>query len=657
MKWKIKDMLSNSNNSMYMKEGMNIEKEILLRGFYGIGNWLRQHKFESMLSQETDAMNDIYELQNLYYNLLSGKLFNGEKVCVRFIQMPRVSRWIEDKWIKIECNGNEKEYSDLYKACDWVNYTQEIIYEKLSLAESKTNPSESPLWCHLLSDYVLMLIGVRCAEDDKFQNVQLLSNLMEEEELPWEFFRGFKLSHDLLEQAEDTLEINPQELLGNSTLLELPKESCDIKGQSKEQILKDLWKYERDGGYVEFPELMVRVAQGYKESGRYDALVKLWNDLAHPILQYGLLFHIAAIPDDCMVLLEWMKGKGVDEVGLTLVRDYWFMNTVRTLEKLLQYDNNPKAPFIQEIIPVVGKTKNDYLNKLKDNSIRLLDYFPAEKLSRWAYSMQTLSDTPDSIYKKAYLTVLNSVKEALESSDDVNTFSTDTKDMSYLIYLAQNAIKENNTDRCLQIEDVLLGLIDSGKFGWFGSMNQEVLNQMRIIALLLNNNHTIEELFEMVMKRLVKYEGWNITPIDKISDKTYTCAFFLSVVLLVEQNEEKYKTLTRLAFDQANNVTMPNTAFLAPLYIAELVVTDCMEDWREWYEQMVITELEDFESVIKVLLQGKSSMSEETKKIYASRKDEEWNMVKLRHSATGNKMYWKAIENMMRDLENKQIHI
>lgn len=627
-----------------MKEINDIEREIQLRGYYGIGNWLRQYQFETALVKEAEVMDEVHGLVDRCYAQLTDKLFRGiEASTVEYVELHQI------------CAFADKKCPSEFNALDWVVFTQMIIYGKLSLAEQVTRPMEFPSWCDMLAEYVLMLLGEKCAADERFQDLKLLKKLMEEEYLAWEFYRGFSLSEKVLKEAEQNLEVDPQDILGSCRMIEMAHTEYDLSGQTQEQILKDLWHYEQNGGYVEFPKIVVEVARGYWDAGMDDAYIALWKKLTHPILQYGLLVYTVILPEDCMTLLDVMKKSGMDDVGLSLVRDFWYNESVRTEEKLLQFEQNKETmdTAVAEIMPIAEKVRTEFEDSLKVASQKLLDYFTAEELTRWAYAMNTLGDKPKSVYKKAYLTVLNTLKDILDAVERVDTFSTDTKDLQYLIYLAQKAIDAQDNERCRQIEEVMLKVIDSGKFGWFGCMNQDVLNQMIVLASLLHGNHTGDETLGMVWKRMVKYEGWNVTPIDRISAQTYVDAYFMGAALLVEQNEKYFKTLAGWSVDQANNVLIPSDALLAPLYVAELVVTNCKEEWRDWYEQMIISKLESFERVVKVLMQAKTRMPDATKTMFEERKGAEWDFVKQQYHSTKRQLEWKNLEKIMEDLESK----
>ncbi len=629
-----------------MKKENSIEHEILHRGYYGIGIWLSQYHFETTLSRDMNVMAEVNDLVDKCYGRLSDKLFHGVEVNdVDYEEMPQV------------CEFVEKVCPSEFKASEWTKFAQEVIYDKLSLAERITYPMEFPSWCDMLAEYVLMMVGRKCAADDRFQNLELITRLKEQEDLAWEFYKGFHLSEDVLKQAEQSLEIKPQEILGGSRMLEMSPSAYELSGKTKEQIMADLWRYEQNGGYIEFPEIIVAVARGYIDAGMDDALVALWSKLVHPTLQYGFLFYIVSQPKDCFTLLELMKKNGLDEVSMTLIRDYWFNASVKSMENLLPFEQHRdmKDVVVAEIIPIADKVRTCFEGWLKEASQNLLDYFSAENLTQWAYAKNTLGDKPDSIYKKSYLTVLNSLKEVLDTIAAVGTFSTDTKDLSYLIYLAQKAIDVENKGRCEQIEGVVLKLLDGGNFGWFGNMNQEVVNQMCVLASLLHGNHTNDEITKMVTERLVKYEGWNVTPIKDVSEQTYTGSYILSAALLVESEETYFRKLVNQAIDQANNVTMPSDALLAPLYVAEMVATQPRKEYRDWFEETVLMELESFESVLKVLLQAQTAMSDENKKLFVKRKNTEWGLVKLQYHTTKRQLEWRNMEKMMKDLESKTL--
>ena len=628
-----------------MRKDNAIEKEILLRGYHGIVNWLRQRRFEESLTKDADAMDEVQRLVERCYGMLTAKYFSGvEAVDVEYVELPTICAFAEKA---CPC--------DDLRTLEWGAYTQEIIYGKLSLARQTTFPEASPSWCSMVAEFVLALLGKKCTADHRFQNLELLTHLMEMEELAWEFYRGFEISVTVLKEASEKLEIKPLDILGRCRMIEMADSAYDLSGQTQKQILKDLWRYEQNGGYVEFPLIVVEVARGYVDAGMYDEYLMLWKKLVHPILQYALLIYTTELPDDCLMLLEEMKKRGVDEIGLTLARDYWFRESVHTMEKLLQFEVNSvtKDAMVAGIIPIVDKVRSGFESGLEGASRKMFDYFEAENLTQWAFAMNTLGDKPESVYKRAYLFVLNTLKKVLNSSVAVGAFSTDTKDVRYLTFLGKKAIEAQDNDRCRQLEEVILTVVDGGKFGWYGVMNQDVLDQMVVIASLLHEDHEKEEILKMVWLRMVKYEGWNVTPVSRVPDQMYISAFILSAALLVEQDETYFKTLVGWAVDQANNVMMPSDALMAPIYVAEIVVTQCREEWRDWFEKKILADLVNFESVVKVLMQSKTAMSQSTKSVFVARKDAEWEFVKRQYQSAKQQWEWKNMEKMMKDVLEK----
>ena len=618
-----------------------LRKEILLQGYYGIGNWLRKVRFEEELSRDKHAMNDIDRMADYCYPLLVSMLFEGQEPSAEYIILPQLCSWLETK------------YPDKFDKSKWIRYTEEMVHDKLSMAQRKTFPNEEPIWCDALAEIILKHIGRKCSEDSRFQNIGWLEKTLDEETLPWEFFEGFTVANEVYSEAEEKIEVNPQEILGGSRMIEMPLAEYEVSDKTTEEILKELHRYEEYGGYVEMPSIITMLAKYYLQANIDAAFIALWKKLSHPILQYSLLFYISTLPEDCLRLLKLLKREGIDEVGLTLVRDFWFRQSVRCLENLLQYEQNKegKDPYVAEITPFAEKVRADFEDSLDDASWELLKYFTAENLTRWAYAMNTLGDKPDSIYKKAYLTVLNTLKTALDTATDVDAFSLDTKDMSYLLYLAEKAIVDKEIERCKKIEDVVLNLIDSGKFGWFGGVNQDVVNEMCILAALLNTNHNHEEIVSLVKSRAVRYEGWAVTPMSEMNERMNTAAFLIGAALMVEADDTYFKAFARFVMEQVNGCDAYNKVFNASLIIAELIATQPHPEWRDWYETALLQELESFETLIMVLSQAKEPMSPLVKTLYEKRKQEELGVMRIRYNTTHRKMELNRLEKMMAKVE------
>lgn len=620
-----------------------IIKEILLRGYYGIDNWMLQRRFEEDLEGLTVQMNEIRGFVDRCYALLSDKFLDGKELIVEYLQMPALYEWMEEKY----------PHEEFEEECDWMAYSEELVYDKLSIVKRTSFYGEMPVWCDMLVVFILFLLGKKCANDNRYQKFELFSRLLEEEDLSWEFFHGFTLSENLLAEAREKLVIDPIQLLKGSRMIERTESSFDLSGKNQQEVLDDIYWYEEDGGYVEFPSIVVSIARAYRCSGKDDAFIALWKSLSHPTLQYGLLYYLSLLPKDCVELLELFQNNNIDVIGCTLVRDFWFRQTVRCLENLIQFEEKSKTGNAATMdIVSVEQLKDTYKEKLDAESKKILNYFSSENSARWIFAKNTLGDKPASIYKTAYLTAINTIKEVLSSMDDSLSFSLETKDLSYLIFLAEKALEANNEERSEQIETVILRLIDSGRFGWFGVMNNDIVCQMFVLGNILKMNHSNEEIVNLVAQRAIKYEGWGVTPIASIKEKENTFGYLICAALQVVDEEENFRSLADLAINQYNGARMTSDALMAPLIMAELIVTQHNKNWRDWFEQKLLTEMESFEALINVLVQANSSMTEQNRVLFDKRKNEEWDYTCSQYSSTHRKIELNRLLNLMTQVEN-----
>lgn len=627
-----------------MIDKKTIETEILLKGYYGLDNWLYKEKFETEMSDTHCPMAELMVFVDKCHALLSDKLLNSKDIITEYYPMPRLLEWMDK-------NYPQKPFET---ECDWVAYSEELVYDKLSIAKQTSFYGETPVWCDLLAGFALKKIGEKCSVDNRFQSFGFLSHIWEKEELSWVFFEGFTISDVVLTQAEKDLKVDPMEILYGSRMLEKASNTYIISGKNQQEILNELYWYEEDGGYVEFPETIIQIGRAYREAGKDDAFIALWKALAYPTLQYGLLYYLLMLPKDCIGLLKLFQQKGVDEVGLTLIRDYWFKQSVRCLENLLQFEEKIKSgEYTNSGIVSLETMKDDFVEGLRVNSKDLFRYFTTENLSRWVFSKNTLGDKPNSIYKEAYLLVLGILKDILSSADDTGAFSIDTKDLSYLIYLAKKALENSNLERGKQIELVILKLIDSGSFGWHGDINNEVIEQMFVIGCLLKVNHSDKEIINLVENRAVRYEGWGVTPISNISERSNSFAFLISAAMQHIDVENDFRYLVFLAIGQFNGSRMPNNALLAPLIMAELIVNQQYDKWRDWYEQLLLTEIESFVSLLGILIHAQSPMSTTNKALFDKRKKEEWNLIFKQYTSNHCQLELNKLTKLMEMVEDR----
>lgn len=620
-------------------EAAILKKEILKRGYYSLPQWTWEKIFTDAYNAEPELLSEAQPYIKELAFAVRAKLLTKEDVALNEINMPLLEKWLD---------RNHPEMGECYT---WINLAKQQTLNKCGLSEDQPFIDGEPSWCDYLSSIWTKMVGGICSGFPEFQDWKKMSAIIEEEILRWDFFCGFQFSDATIADylANSTFDI--ASIVNGSRMMDYPLEAYEIKDKTQKEIIDNLKVYEDYAGYVEMPELAVMVGVTLYEQGRMDDLYALWQKMKNPILQYRLLMGVLITHEGCLELMVEFKHRGADEVTLCLFRDYWFRQMVADIEKLLQYENPRGQVFDvqKEAQPIAASMLSEIKSHLGENAKKLLATFNVESLAKWIYGKYTLTDKPESLYKQAYISVMGAIKGVLEEEKTATIFTTDSKDMKYLLFLAQKAM-DNNDEKIPEVEDAILKLIDEGKFGWYGAMNDEVVEQMETFGKLLFKTHSEQDLWGCYASRRIIYEGWRVTPLNKRADRGYSSGFIVGALLLNNQSFDFFQQLVLSAIDQLNRNNYHDDSLKAPLIIAELIVVQIKTDWREWYEQTLVEDVESLEMLLQILNYTKDGMTAGNKALLKTRSDVEWPICKRRFMDTKRSREVAGYEQLIKKL-------
>lgn len=620
-------------------EAAILKNEILKRGYYGLPQWAWEKEFTDAYNAKPELLNEAQPYMKELAFAVKEKLFHDKDTSMSHVAMPLLEKWLDGR------------YPEIGESNKWIGLAKQQTLNKCGLNKDQPFIDGEPSWCDYLSSIWTLMVGGICSGYSEFQDWRKVNAIIEEETLRWDFYNGFQFSDATVADYLANCTFDIAAIVNGSRMMDYPLDAYDIKDKSQDEIIEKLKDYEEYAGYAEMPELAVMIGVKLYGQERIDDLYTLWQKMKNPILQYRLLMSVLNTHEGCLDLMGEFKERGADEVTLCLFRDYWFRQIVSDIEKLLQYENPRGQVFDihKEARSIAASMLAELKSHLNEYAKKLLKFFSVDALAQWIYGKFTLSDKPDSLYKQAYTSVISAIKGVLENNTTETVFATDSKDLKYLLFLAQKAM-DSNENKMPDVENAILNLIDGGKFGWYGAVNDEVVEQMETFGQLLFKLHSEQELWECYASRQVIYEGWKVTPLNERADRGYASGFIVGALLLNTQSFGFFQQLTGSAIDQLNRNGYPDGSFKAPLIIAEVLVVQAKTEWREWYEHAILDSVENIESVLQILNYTKDAMSGGNKAILKKRTDEEWPICKRRYMDTKRSREVAGYEQLIKKL-------
>ena len=146
---------------------------------------------------------------------------------------------------------------------------------------------------------------------------------------------------------------------------------------------------------------------------------------------------------------------------------------------------------------------------------------------------------------------------------------------------------------------------------------------------------------ELLGRNLTIWEGYNTTPLKVIYKQQRRESFVMSTLALLfekddyfENDKEKsilFEQIARCIIKQCHCCVFDRDIqqyYYQPLLILELVANQILTGVKDWYNLLLLKELDDFRVLLRVLTDGNAVLTEESSRMLAVRKSQEWMYIR-----------------------------
>ncbi|MDE6631382.1 MAG: hypothetical protein K2K23_00115, partial [Muribaculaceae bacterium] len=357
-----------------------------------------------------------------------------------------------------------------------------------------------------------------------------------------------------------------------------------------------------------------------------DEWLRLYDILRLFPLKGALLYGLAT-PEGCLRVAERQSGKNSDKIDMTLLQNIFFLKSCDCMENLSR--NSESRHLTEKQRQKSQDLMNDFQVQQRGVAEKFIDFcwntLGIEKTVTWIVDLYKRYNEENRFTHFQCLTanLLNSIlKGKIENIDPKLLSSSNYENL--LFYLS--SLDKKNTE----IDGSLIASLMKVTYSGFFQMpetNEEGFEKLRGVYTHLSGDS--KETWAKVCTFRHATEGFKVDDDDRYHTVNGD-VFWLSVLLLQLEStadKENLRFLAELALESASN-SLDRGNFFISLYIAELIVSQVIPEYKDWFELKLINEYCDLVEVLRIMSANNGAFSDKVKAALKRRVDREWKLEK-----------------------------
>ena len=273
-----------------------------------------------------------------------------------------------------------------------------------------------------------------------------------------------------------------------------------------------------------------------------------------------------------------------------------------------------------------------------------LGYFGAAEVVQWNISqpeMKLRLVNNDTLRHDRYV---NIIREYLYKTVSLAELPIESDDLEYLIFLSQvyQMREEKSKESLNSILDRIVTVLKQRRYFWQNNLSQSVVSKMRAVRdnILLVGKEKWKEVMGVMT---LQYEGYKCPPLSETYERVDGECWMYCVLLLLAESEELTKEEKVSCFQQVSqtilaqchycgNEHLIETNYMTPLCLAELVVSQVLDECKNEFENLLLDSYMPLRYVVRVLENSNDMLSDSILQKLMLRKSKEWETEKLRLS-------------------------
>lgn len=521
----------------------------------------------------------------------------------------------------------------------------EFFHAKVSNLGSKENINYFA-YCHI--EYMVFSVyGLYCNETKEHQSESFLEKITER---PLHgFFDTFILEDNLVKSFVDG--IVPLEILKQNRDFAYEDTAIryleDVCRKTDDEIIDNLDSFLTSSGILPINDMFYIVSRNLLKQEKLGLWVSFMIKMEIPVLQNELLFAI-----DDYTVFEQIVGYILQnncttphiKIVLALLRKRWLDCLIENTKNIkdsvnIKDTNDDEKTYIE--------MANSEWEAMLEKGISIfvqqnLKVFSPTAFSKWCLKKRIIDNSRKTTQSDANNIVIAGVWDCLLQHVCWKDLDTSNSDYRFILFCISSYLKEEKIaeGKLMELSKDMETAIGRDDFIWSMNLDETSLKDMRCwlnLIFLLNKRYPME----LLGRNLTIWEGYNTTPLKGIYKQQRRECFVMSTLALLfekddyfESDKEKlelFKKIARCIIKQCRCCVFERDIqqyYYQPLLILELVANQILTGVKDWYNLLLLKELDDFRVLLRVLTDGNAVLTEENSRMLAVRKSHEWMYIK-----------------------------
>ena len=421
----------------------------------------------------------------------------------------------------------------------------------------------------------------------------------------------------------------------------------DVCRKTDDEIIDNLDSFLTSSGILPINDMFYIVSRNLLKQEKLGLWVSFMMKMEIPVLQNELLFAI-----DDYTVFEQIVGYILQNNGTTphikivlaLLRKRW-------LDCLIENTKNIKDSIN---IKDINDDEKTYIEKASSEWEAMLEkgisifvqqnlkVFSPTAFSKWCLKKRIFDNSRKTTQSDANNIVIAGVWDCLLQHVCWKDLDTSNSDYRFILFCISSYLKEEKVaeEKLMEFSKDMETAIGRDDFIWSMNLDETSLKEMRCwlnLISFLNKRYPLE----LLGRNLTIWEGYNATPLKGIYKQQRRESFVMSTLALLfekddyfESDKEKsilFKQIARCIIKQCRCCVFERDIqqyYYQPLLILELVANQILTGVKDWYNLLLLKELDDFRVLLRVLTDGNAVLTEENSRMLAVRKSHEWMYIK-----------------------------
>ena len=537
---------------------------------------------------------------------------------------------------------------------------------------------------HVIQDYIHSWLeknlALNIVQDSRFSSLEVLKLLLDKTEMLHGFYVDLieNLPTEwILKKKEEWVNVNvsPDKLL--DAVRTYDKEFVNGYESSLSKLPKEnLWNFVQEATrHSDYMMLNHEFSFISSVLIRKDISlwIEFWDNLKLPIIQdcvFVSSFNLT--PQEYLQLVDKLTDektiiKSDLKVLLFIAAQNYFETSNKLTERFSIYDDSDRKNERNEQFFEKGiKQQKEWLEVKKNNYENIIQSLKKtlsnSEIEDWIFSYRPRTNShqhkPNDIYNLEIKLLTETYKEKSVTLLTLDLQSFNLQKLNFYVEVIKAKEDKKNASTLLE---AMIKYISSDKFFWDRTYTEPYWSALKGLGFVISlQENPIQTAKELINKFKTIHQGWNPSKID--SSPLVKESFICSGVALLFENESAFKDknkkesffkellnhiLTQDRFSHIDN----SEYYQMPLHLLFLVANQIFSDVKEFYEQELIDNYDNFYSLLAILSNDKIPLLENSKEQLKKRLDIEFLLLKRQFNNRKQKDKVQELEKMIETLK------